>query len=53
MNMRSTALAALLSLLPLGACASDSATHVASGTSTEDAAQARLPEVRYYVIADT
>ena len=53
MNMRPIALAPLVLLLPLAACASNDTAGTVSNTSTEDAVAARLPEVRYYVIADT
>ena len=44
---------ALLCLLPLAACASDADGRATTHHATEDAVAAKLPEVRYYVIADT
>jgi len=47
-------LAALLLLaLPLAACASSDKAQTVTNAETADAAEASMPEVRYYVIADT
>lgn len=43
--------AAALLLLPLAACHSGGPQ--TTDTAVEDAAEARLPEVRFYMIADT
>jgi hypothetical protein len=51
--MRLTDCAPLLLLaLPLGSCASSEKLQDVAA-APQNAAQARLPEVRYYVIADT
>jgi len=53
-RMNFNRLAALLLLaLPLAACASSDKAQTVTNAETADAAEASMPEVRYYVIADT
>lgn len=43
----------LLACMPLMACSSTDDTMVVDNAEMADLTEARLPEVRYYVIADT
>jgi PBP1b-binding outer membrane lipoprotein LpoB len=52
MNLNRIA-ALLLLALPLAACASTGDPQAVTHAETADAAEASLPEVRYYMIADT